>query len=274
MIEVFCFKLFFITSSFYPLWLLSNFISIFIFVLLFYYKINYWYTKQCGFLFVRRVALCMCPLLSLDSHNVIYCCKFSCSDWFFCTFPIKHFLVSDLPWCMVSVLELALIFSGACFPRLSPEWRAAGCSAAGERCIFGRKPFCECLSQLGACRATSSPRSQPWHVRHGSCSLSIREYFVVVAHRAYGDWWPGHGAWVTLVTLQGLVWGAQEVRQVPGWGLLLPSLQGCERALRCFLCNCLWRNSFNPLNQYYVFPCLFLWDLKQWCLWHSSCEPR
>lgn len=41
MIEVFCFKLFFITSSFYPLWLLSNFISIFIFVLLFYYKINY-----------------------------------------------------------------------------------------------------------------------------------------------------------------------------------------------------------------------------------------
>lgn len=54
----------------------------------------------------------MCPLLSLDSHNVIYCCKFSCSDWFFCTFPIKHFLVSDLPWSMVSVLELELISSG------------------------------------------------------------------------------------------------------------------------------------------------------------------
>lgn len=51
-------------------------------------------------------------ITSLDSHNVIYCCKFSCSDWFFCTFPIKHFLVSDLPWSMVSVLEPELIFSG------------------------------------------------------------------------------------------------------------------------------------------------------------------
>lgn len=59
----------------------------------------------------------MCPLLSLDSHNVIYCCKFSCSDWFFCTFPIKHFLVSDLPWCMVSVLELTLIFRGVFLAR-------------------------------------------------------------------------------------------------------------------------------------------------------------
>lgn len=51
-------------------------------------------------------------ITSLDSHNVIYCCKFSCSDWFFCTFPIKHFLVSDLPWSMVSILEPELIFSG------------------------------------------------------------------------------------------------------------------------------------------------------------------
>lgn len=51
-------------------------------------------------------------ITSLDSHNVIYCCKFSCSDWFFCTFPIKHFLVSDLPWSMVSILEPELVFSG------------------------------------------------------------------------------------------------------------------------------------------------------------------
>lgn len=33
----------------------------------------------------------MCPLLSLDSHNVIYCCKFSCSDWFFLYLSNKAF---------------------------------------------------------------------------------------------------------------------------------------------------------------------------------------
>lgn len=81
-------------------------------------------------------------ITSLDSHNVIYCCKFSCSDWFFCTFPIKHFLVSDLPWSMVSVLEPELIFSGvfssgffAACPQCSTGW--LWCS--GERRVFWRQ---------------------------------------------------------------------------------------------------------------------------------------
>lgn len=73
-------------------------------------------------------------ITSLDSHNVIYCCKFSCSDWFFCTFPIKHFLVSDLPWSMVSVLEPELIFSGVFslgfFCCLSPVQHLTGCGTA------------------------------------------------------------------------------------------------------------------------------------------------
>lgn len=77
-------------------------------------------------------------ITSLDSHNVIYCCKFSCSDWFFCTFPIKHFLVSDLPWSMVSVLEPELILSGVFSSAfLLPVPSAApGC---GEQCVFWRQ---------------------------------------------------------------------------------------------------------------------------------------
>lgn len=81
-------------------------------------------------------------ITSLDSHNVIYCCKFSCSDWFFCTFPIKHFLVSDLPWSMVSVLEPELIFSGVFssgFLLPVPSAAHGWLWRCGERCVFWRQ---------------------------------------------------------------------------------------------------------------------------------------
>lgn len=121
----------------------------------------------------------MCPLLSLDSHNVIYCCKFSCSDWFFCTFPIKHFLVSDLPWSMVSALELELIFSGVfslvfCFfgffflpahpwcsiqlPAVLPVSDVFLEGRLGQGECDGRSGFCKHLTQAGV---ASSPISQP-----------------------------------------------------------------------------------------------------------------
>lgn len=253
MIEVFCFKLFFffffITSSFYPLWLLSNFISIFIFVLLFYYKINYWYTKQCGFLFVRRVALCMCPLLSLDSHNVIYCCKFSCSDWFFCTFPIKHFLVSDLPWCYGQRFGAHVDFSGAF--SLLITW-AAGCSAVGTQA------GCGCSSKW-----LSSPTPRP---RRAAAPMCLGCALVQAAHPTGLTLivFPG----VCLCSLPGargsccgggagsapwdLAWRPCAVKQGTVLEGAAPLAVGLWNILRCFLCNCWWINSFNSSNRYFI----------------------
>lgn len=89
-------------------------------------------------------------ITSLDSHNVIYCCKFSCSDWFFCTFPIKHFLVSDLPWSMVSVLEPELIFSGVFssgFLLPVPSAAHSWLWQCAEWCVFWRQAG---LRQVGS----------------------------------------------------------------------------------------------------------------------------